>query len=148
MKKNLKQWAALALTLLLVGTAVVPACASPAEGEIMPRLNTNIDANCMSNLPDTGILTVTNTYGVNDSRITQVVVTTYVEKRSLLVIWNRVDIGTTNNEWVDYGSNGDFVKTHTAQMPGSGTYRVTATFEVYSGSTLLDSFDITCKVDY
>lgn len=91
---------------------------------------------------------MTNTYGVNDSRITQIVVTTYVQKRTLLVIWTRVDIGTPNNEWVDYGGNGDFDASHSAQMPAPGTYRVVATFDVYSGSTLLDSIEIKLNVDY
>ena len=148
MKKKMKKCASLLLTLLLVWTALVPAYAASAESEITPRLNTNINATCIPNVSSSGLLTVTNTYGVNDSRVTQVVVTTYVEKRSLLVIWNRVDIGTTNDEWVDYGENGYFSKTHTAQMPESGTYRVTATFDVYSGSTLLDSNSVTCKLSY
>lgn len=142
------RWATLALTLLLVFTALSPAHAASPESTISPRLNTNIDVTCIPNLPSSGLLYVTNTYAVNDSRVTRVVVTTYVEKRTLLVIWNRVDIGTTNNEWVDYGENGHFSKTHFAQMPQAGTYRVVVTFHVYSGSTLLDSIEIKATVDY
>ena len=147
MKKKMTRWVALTLALLLVCTALVPAHAA-AESTITPRLNTNIDVTCIPNLPDSGILYVTNTYVVNDSRVTSVVVTTYVEKRTLLVIWNRVDIGTANNEWVDYGSNGGFSKSHSAQMPQAGTYRVVVTFDVYSGSTLLDSIEKKATVDY
>lgn len=148
MKKNLKRWTTLILSLLLIGTTLVPAYASPAEETISPRYNTNINIACIPNLPDSGILYVTNTYVVNDSRITRVVVTTYVEKRTLLVIWNRVDIGTPNNEWVDYGVNGDFDASHSAQMPAPGTYRVVVTFDVYSGTTLLDSIEKKLTVDY
>ena len=148
MKKNLKRWTTLLLTLLLIGTTLVPAHAAQSEETISPRLNTNINATCIPNLPDSGILYVTNTYGVNDSRITQIVVTTYVQKRTLLVIWSRVDIGTPNNEWVDYGTNGHFAVSHSAQMPAPGTYRVVATFDIYSGSTLLDSLEIKLNVEY
>ena len=148
MKKKLKRWITLVLTLLLVGNMLVPVYAAPTEGEISPRLNTNIQVGCFPNLSSSGLLSVTNTYSANDSQITKVVVTTYVEKRSLLVIWNRVDIGTTNDEWVDYGSNGHFSKSHSAQMPGSGTYRVVASFDVYSGSTLLDSIEKKLTVSY
>lgn len=148
MKKKMTRWATLVLTLLLVFTTLSPAHAASTESTISPRLNTNINVTCIPNLPSSGLLYVTNTYDVNDSRITRVVVTTYVEKRTLLVIWNRVDIGTTNNEWVDYGSNGDFSKTHSAQMPQAGTYRVVVTFDVYSGSTLLDSIEKKATVDY
>ena len=148
MKKRLKKWTTLILTLLLMFTAVVPAYASSPEQDIAPRLNVSIDAACIPNLPSSGLLSVTNTYSANDSQITKIVVTTYVEKRSLLVIWNRVDIGTTNDVWVDYGSNGYFSKSHSAQMPGSGTYRVVATFDVYNGSTLLDSIEKKLTVSY
>lgn len=148
MKKTMKKWLALTLALLLVCATLVPVYAVQDEVAITPRLNTNIDAVCIPNLTSSGVLTVTNNYDVNDSRVTRVVVTTYVEKRSLLVVWTRVDIGTTNDEWVDYGSNGHFAKTHSAQMPSSGIYRVTAIFDVYSGSTLLDSLEIPLKLSY
>ena len=126
----------------------IPAYAISADGEITPRYSINIDVSSIPNLSSSGLLTVTNSYGVNDSRVTQVVITTYVEKRNLLLFWNRVDIGTANNEWVDYGSNGHFAKSHSAQMPDSGTYRITATFDVYNGSTLLDSISGSSKLSY
>ena len=148
MKKILKKWAALGLAVLLVWSSWITVYAASADNEIMPLYNTNISVDSIPNLSSTGRLTVTNTYGVNDSRVTQVVITSYVEKRSLLLFWDRVDIGTTNDEWVAYGGNGDFAKTFSAQMPGSGTYRVTTTFDVYSGTTLLDSISGTSKLSY
>lgn len=148
MKKNLKQWTVLILALLSLYGAVLPAYAITTVDINSPRLNTDIEGKCIPNISSSGLLTVTNVYDVSDSSVTQVIVTTYIEKRTLLVIWNRVDIGTTNDEWVDYGGSGHFVKTHTAQMPSNGTYRVTVTFDVYSGSTLLDSKSVTCKLEY
>lgn len=148
MKKTLKKWTALALALLLVCTALPSAYAAQSENEIMPCLNVAINVTSIANLSSTGLLTVTNTYSANDSQITRVVVTTYVEKRSLLLFWSRVDLGTTNDEWVDYGVNGYFDKDHYVQLPSTGTYRVTATFDVYNGSTLLDSIEKVLTVDY
>ena len=148
MEKKQRTWVTLILTILLVCTMLTPAYATPIADEIMPRLNTNINATSIRNLSSTGVLSVTNTYSVNDSQVTKVVVTTYVEKRNLLLFWDQVDIGTTNNEWVDYGSNGYFSKSHSAQMPSSGTYRITTIFDVYNGSALLDSIEKISKLNY
>lgn len=52
MKKNLKRWTTLILTLLLIGTTLVPAHAAQTEGTITPRYNTNINVTCIPNLPD------------------------------------------------------------------------------------------------
>ena len=149
MEEPLKKMFSLLLALLIVCTSLSPAYASQTEDEAMPRLNTMIDVSSAANLSSSGLLYVINTYATNDSQISRVVVTTYVEKRNLLLFWDRVDIGTTNDEWVDRGGNGDFSKAHTAQMPGSGTYRVTVTFEVYNSSnTLLDSIEKVIKKSY
>lgn len=78
--------------------------------------------------------------------MTRVVITTYVEKRKALVTWERVDIGQPNNKWIDviYGDGGS--KSHSVQLPASGTYRVTAIFDIYAGSNLLDTVTRTNKV--
>ena len=136
------------LALLLICTAFSPAYAAQSETENTPRLNTALHVTTGADLSSTGLLYVLNTYSTYDSQITRIVVTTYVEKRNLLLFWNRVDIGTTNNEWIDYGSTGEFHQSHSAQMPDSGTYRIIATFDVYNGSTLLDSIEKTIKKSY
>lgn len=143
-----KYLTAIALTFLLMCTALPFAYATTPEYEIMPFLNTSIHATSTPDLSSSGSLSVTNTYSSGDSQITQVVVTTYVEKRSLLLFWNRVDIGVAGNEWIDHGVDGYFSKTHYAQMPSSGTYRVIATFDVYNGNTLLDSLEKQKVLDY
>lgn len=135
------------LIFVLTALCVAPASATQPQNEASPLYVVNIDTTCYCDVSASNELTVANTYSVNDSQITRVVVTTYVEKRSLLVIWNRIDIGETNNEWVDYGSNGHFSKSHTAQLPSSGTYRVTTVFEIYGGSVLLDTAEKTTIVE-
>ncbi len=64
-----------------------------------------------------------------------VVVKTYIEKKSLGFFWNKVDTGTTNNEWTDKFNKRYFVNSHTLQLSESGTYR--ATIEIYVGSDIM-----------
>lgn len=149
MKKTSKRLTALVLMLLLACTTLTPAYAAQAEDDLAPRLNTVIQVTSSADISSSGLLEVVNSYSASDSQIARVVVTTYVEKRNLLFFWDRVDIGTTNDEWVAYGGNGNFSRVHTAQMPSSGTYRITVTFKVYNSSnTLLDSIEKVIKTSY
>ena len=145
MRMFLKKCVVLLLSCLLITSVLEPVSANQ-QGESSPRYTVPITGSVSANINASDVLYVTANYVVNDSPVTDVTVRTYVEKRSLLVIWTRVDIGETNNEWVDYGGTGTFNVSHTAQLSNAGTYRVTTIFEVYNGSVLLDTIEKTQTV--
>lgn len=145
MKKMIRKTVSLMLACLVLFSAAVPAhAAQPAEDPVMPAYAVVIDASCDYMYSPDLTLYVTCSYGVGaNSGVTRVDVTAYVEKRSLLLFWNKVDIGQPNNEWTDtcYGLSGTAY--FSAQLPASGTYRVTYIMEIYKGSTLVETIEQT-----
>lgn len=147
MKKQGKKWWALLLACWMVVSAAVPACAAQSGGAtVQPMLTEPARTESLTNVSGSKVLTVNNRYTALDDAVTRVVITTYVEKRKALVTWERVDIGQPNNKWIDviYGDGGSM--SHSVQLPASGTYRVTATFDIYGGKTLLDTVTRTNQV--
>jgi len=75
--------------------------------------------------------------------MTHAFITTYVEKRFLLLFWTRVDIGVRNNQWVDYVYEDTYIGAQVVKLDSKGTYRVTAVFEVFGSGGPVDV--ITCQ---
>ena len=150
MKKLVRKISCVLLAGVIIASSFVSVQASVQVGvqnEISPLFQTNITATQTTEVSNADEAVINISYAVTSSSVTRVVITTYVEKRSLLVIWNRVDIGETNNEWVDIGGSGYFSVSHSIELPSSGTYRTTSIFEVYSGTTLLDTVEKTSTVE-
>lgn len=147
MKKTIRKAASLLLTCLTLLAAAVPAhAAQPAEDPVMPAYAVVIDASCDYTITTDSTLYVDCSYATAaDSGVTRVDVTAYVEKRTLLLFWNKVDIGQPNNEWTDtcYGLYGSTC--FSTQLPASGTYRVTFIMEIYQGSTLVETIEQTSE---
>lgn len=145
MKKYVRKFAALLLACISVLSTVVPTyAAQPEDSSVSPMYSVPIAAFCDYTVAPDSTLYVACTYEVGaNSGVTRVDITAYVEKRNLLVRWDRVDINQPNDEWtcICYGLNNsvDF----TAALPSSGTYRVTAVFEVYKGTTLVETIEKT-----
>ena len=145
MKKYAKKLAALLFACMTLISAAAPAHAAPTEeNPILPAYAVNINTSCNGTVSADSTLHVTCTYGVPaDSGVTRVDITAYVEKRTLLVRWDRVDINQPNNEWtrICYGINNS--SHFSAPLPSAGTYRVTCIFEVYKGTTLVETIEET-----
>ena len=145
MKRTIRKAVSLLLACLTLLSAAVPAhAAQPAEDPVMPAYAVVIDASCDCLYTDDLMLYVDCSYATGaNSGVTRVDVTAYVEKRTLLLFWNKVDIGLPNNEWTDtcYGLYGSAY--FSAQLPSSGTYRVTYIMEIYKGSTLVETVEKT-----
>lgn len=123
----------LAFVSVLTVFGVFASSKAVSAAEITPYFNNTISASTSVNLPSSGKITITNSYkGVKDVT-TKAVITTYIEKRFLGIFWTRVDIGTTDNEWVDTSYNYYYTGDHSFQLESTGTYRVTVKF-VISGS--------------
>ena len=147
MKKKMKKLFAVALTCLVALSAVAaPACAAQPQPDVSPMYAVPIVVDCVSSIDDDNMLYTTAAYDIGNAEYTRIKITIYVEKRSLLVLWNRVDIGQTNNEWVAYcyGWTDDVYRS--AQMPSSGTYRITTTFEVLNGTEVVETITETTTV--
>ena len=145
MKKHIKKFASLLFACIILLSAIAPAyAAQPEDSYVSPAYAVAIDASCHGTVSDDSTLYVTCTYGVDpDSGATRVDITAYVEKRNLLVLWERVDINQPNDEWtcICYGiSNSAHFST---PLPSSGTYRIKCTFEVYQGTTLVETIEKT-----
>lgn len=147
MRKKMKKLFAMALTCLVVLSAVTgPACAAQPQPDVSPLYAVPIVVDCVSSIDDDNVLYTTAAYDIGNAEYTRIKITIYVEKRSLLVLWNRVDIGQTNNQWVDYCYGWTNDVEHFAQMPSSGTYRITTTFEVLNGSEVVETITKTTTV--
>ena len=147
MKKTIRKAASLLLVCLTLLAAALPAhAAQPTEDPVMPAYAVVIDASCDYTITADSMLYVDCSYGAGaNSGVTRVDVTAYVEKRTLLLFWNKVDIGQPNNEWTDtcYGLYGSAC--FSTQLPASGTYRVTFIMEIYQGSTLVETIEQTSE---
>ena len=108
--------------------------------EISPYYNNAIWANSSANVSSTGILTVKNTYSAQ-STTTKVVITTYIEKRVLGIFWSKVDIGTSNDEWIDTVYTTNYSGSHSHQLEKNGTYRVTVEYVFYGTSGYTDTIE-------
>ncbi len=147
MKKKLKKLFAVALTCLVVlSTMTNPAYAAQPEHNISPMYAVPIIVDCGSSIDDNNLLYTTAAYNIDDCEYTRIKITIYVEKRSLLMFWNRVDIGQPNNQWVTYCYGWTNDVEHFAQMPSSGTYRITTTFEVQNGIDVVETITETTTV--
>ena len=99
--------------------------------EITPRFNNVASITSIASISDSGKLTVSNSFSASASVFTKAVITTYVEKRTLGIFWTRVDIGQTNDEWVDTIYTNIYTGNHIHQLEKKGTYRITVEYVVY-----------------
>ncbi len=135
MKRNKIKMLAMLLTAVLL---VVPFSFCTTAEEITPYYNNTVSTDTCMQIDDNGLLTIAYGYFGITSKTTHAVITTYVEKRFLGVFWSRVDIGTTDNQWVDtiydYRYNGE----RNYQLSKSGTYRVKVTYTIYGSGGAAD----------
>lgn len=114
--------------LMLFGYVTVPVAA--ANDGIMPCYNNVIQTNTSFDISESGVATVIVSYNGITGVTTGATITTKIQKRTLGMIWTKVDIGTTNNEWVDIARLADYSTFHSVTLPDKGTYRVVVEYEI------------------
>lgn len=144
MKKTVKRCLSI-LFVCLVLISVIPFAhaVQPEDDAISPMYAVSIDVSCHCNMSADNTLYISCDYGAAaNSGVTRVDITVFVEKRNLLVLWDRVEIGQPNNEWttICYGLYN--VTSHSVPIT-PGTYRVTSIFEVYCGRDLVETIEKT-----
>ena len=130
------------LIMCLFVVPLSPVSAATEEG-IMPRYNNVSNATANASISDSGKLTITYKYTGSSSITTKAVITTYIEKKFLGLFWRRVDIGTTDDQWVDTINNYKYSGSRTHQLSSTGTYRITVIYKIYGTGGAAD--EITCQ---
>lgn len=151
MKKRMKKFVA---AILVVCLAVVPYLSVPASAElpgggtVSPQYNNTVSATAAMTISNSGLMTISYDYEGFPSKTTKAEITTYIEKRSFLLFWNRVNIGQPNNEWFDTIYNYEYTGSRTFQLSSSGTYRVHVTYKIYGTGGAADEISFTFTDSY
>lgn len=123
---------------LLAAPLSLFANAAQTTDEIAPKYNNVISTRTTATVSPDGILNATVKFTGINGITTRAIITTYVERRILGIFWSRVDIGNTNDEWIDTVYNYKYEKNHSTQLDNTGTYRVTATYQIYGSGGAAD----------
>ena len=135
---SLKKIFVTVLCFLLAFSLTVPSYAADA------RLSHGIWADMLFGITDTGMAEVSVDYVANSTSFTNVTIETYIQKRTLGLIWTKVDNGEVNKTWIDTSTAeyGYFV--HHLQLEDNGTYRTV--FKITFSGTGAEDDVITEKV--
>lgn len=130
-------------SIIIASTLILVIFATPinaATKEPMIPFYNNVDsANSTVTISSNGTITINNRYTGTQSVTTKAVITTYIEKKTLGIFWSRVNIGQTNDEWVDTIYNYYYSGSHSTQLPSTGTYRVTVEYIIYGSGGVADT---------
>ena len=116
--------------------------------EAVPFYNNVYDVYSNATISNSGTLTVTNQFSGKSTITTKAVITTYVDKKVLGLFWTRVDIGQTNDEWVDTIYNYTYTGSHSVQLSSTGTYRVTVEYVIYGSGGAADTITKEIEKNY
>ena len=130
MKKVLSVFLALALCFSVL---CAPASAAVENDPITPRYTNATVAEVVLAINDSGLATV-NSSCTAIRGTTWIRATTYLEKK-VNGTWTRVDILSTDDQWVTMINTRLFSVTKTHQLTSRGTYRAVTTFDVIAETT-------------
>lgn len=142
------------LTLLLVLTMLVSSLhitAFAEDGEstaIQPRLSNIYVCMVDFDITSTGFASIYFDYEANPDVFESATVEIYLEKRTLGIFWNRVDIGEPDDVWVDTFYENDGYVDHTLQLTKTGTYRATFKMTFRGTGTEDDVLEKTVQATY
>lgn len=149
MRKQIKRIFVAFLILCLSVVPISPVSAAVADGnEIMPLYNNVSNASANLSINSSGKMTITYQYYGSSSVTTKAVITTYIEKKTLGLFWTRVDIGTTNDEWVDTRYESSYNGSRTYQLSSTGKYRVTVNYKIYGTGGAADEIECQSQASY
>lgn len=131
------------ISLIIVSTFILLAFSAPLvvaqASTIKPYYNNVVTVSSTATISSSGVMTIDNMYSGFQSVTTKAVITTYIEKKTLGLFWRRVDIGQTDNEWVDTIYNYKYSGSHSHQLESTGTYRVTVKYVIYGSGGSADT---------
>lgn len=130
MKKLISAFLALALCFSVFSA---PASAAVEDNAIMPCYTNATVAEVILAIDDSGLATV-NSYCSAIPGTTWIRATTYLEKK-VNGVWTRVDILSTDDQWVTMINTRLFSVTKTHQLTSRGSYRAVTIFDVIAETT-------------
>lgn len=143
------------LSLVLICTSVImmfsastSAVHADASELVAPYYNNVVTVDSTAAISSSGKLTARYSYDGSKTVTTKAVVTTYVEKKNSGLYWSRVDIGTTNDEWVDTINDYAYTGSHSVQLSSKGTYRVTFKLVIYGTGGTADEITRVKEIEY
>ena len=125
MKKSISIFMAVALLLL----AALPVSAAQGGGTVLPMYMNANDVNMKFVIDENGIATIRVT-GDGNNKCTGFYVVTYLEHWANNT-WNRVNIGTANNQWTYSTSQNMLLVTYNHTVTEAGEYRAVSRVLVY-----------------
>lgn len=145
---NKRAWKT-ALPLLMICMIFTHSMSMSAKAaDIMPYYNNTFSAKSTATVSEDGVITISNRYIGLSGITTKAVITTYIEKKTFGIFWTRVDIGQTDNQWVDTKYSESYSGKHTFQLKDEGTYRVKVIYQIYGSGGAADKIECEEKVTY
>lgn len=122
------------LTLFLCVLMMVGACIPVFAAN--ERMSHGSYSNIGFRINASGLATISVNYA-GTATFTDITVETYIQKRSLGLVWTKVDNGEPNKTWVDTSTSQTGTFVHDLQLDSTGTYR--AVFKItFSGTGASD----------
>ena len=139
MRLTKRMFTLIVCAMMIVG-ATLPTYAANA------RMGHGVDCTTDFYISSSGLATARVSYTGNATTFTDITVETYIQKRSLGLIWTKVDNGESNKTWVDTSTSQTGTFVHNLQLDSTGTYR--AVFKItFSGTGAADDV-IDEKIEY
>ena len=147
MNKFIKTVMSILLTCILLCSFMVHSLVGANNEELAPYY-VNTDRCYADFLISNGTANLLVEYYGYASEFTRAELCVKIQKRFLLVIWNDVDIGYSNNEWT--ATSYDLIGSFYNEFPISktGYYRALITVKIYGTSGEVDTIELTKEYDY
>lgn len=148
LKRLIAGVAAVLLTAQIFTVTAFAATDSAVLDPVAPQYEIGGPCSVTATVSKSGLLTATVSYNSVQKSFNYCDMVTYVERKNLGLIWGRVNIGTTDNEWQHRAYYGPFEINYTTQLKKTGTYRVTTEFTFTSTSKQTESATKTYTITY
>ena len=150
---------ALACVMMLTNAAVVNAgtvyeadadmyIIGNQDSGIAPCYESDVTHSFSFTISNTGTANIRARYSANSSNFSQAKVTVKLQKKVLGLFWTTVDIGETDNLWVDCSSNSSGIFSFSTGLADEGTYRVVITLEITTTSGTTDVIEGKVQATY
>ena len=126
-----KKIASVLLCVLMLSSFILPVHA------VNVRMGHVVNYDVDFGVNSSGLAQVYVAYEGNATSFTDITVKTYIQKRSLGLVWTKVDNGESDKTWVDTSTSQTGTFVHDLQLDSTGTYR--AVFKItFSGTGAAD----------
>lgn len=130
LRKPINHLFIIATTLFLALLSTVVAYATPQNAISSVTSTVNIDTD--------GEISIIYRNVAHPAIVEKVVIKTYIEKKTFFS-WERINIGTINNEWIDTINHGIYTGSRSYPLSIPGIYRTTIIYLFYDSNGFLIS---------